>query len=567
MGSRGSARRGWCGSSRPRPSGPGSRCCGGRAIRARSATRTGRGRRRWRPCWSAARRRTGPRAATRSRWPGDWPAARRTPRTSGAGSSRRSSACLEAIEPATGRGARRPAVGGTRARSSCSCTSATARAPGAARSSCTAATELDGFSARRAASWRRSGAGSECVYLFPWEAAVARTRPTVLVERAADHRGPSPDVMAAISRRVRRRQPVLRPKARPRTCTGADGDPSAPGHGGRRRTVRRAIGLRLGQSSRRRAQEIAASWRRCSDAGFGFREPGGRSASFGEDVPARLPRRGARRRASCARSTAAATTSAQGARPPRRSMRGSRRAAGRELHRRLAEAARAPASSPSWPARSRRSVPGVRRALPGASAGPTVRHRRPPERAERGGRAEPRPPHTSSSPSSCCRARPPAGAARGSPASSRWRWRPERAAGRGDADAQRRRSTDLERLGAAGEGGGRARCTGCSPLVLDWLGRPVSLAAADRPRPWRRSGAHADIAWARLRLLERPVDTVSVGPVRVARFEGAWTRTRCGSSREPWLRGRRGPGRRGGRRSGRSRRRFEAYMAPRAPLA
>ena len=77
---------------------------------------------------------------------------------------------------------------------------------------------------------------------------------------------------------------------------------------------------------------------------------------------------------------------------------------------------------------------------------------------------------------------------------------------------------EMERLGAPG-GEIATVVYRVLSLVLDGLGSPVSLEPL-LARALAALGRERGLGWARLKLLERPVETVPAGPIRVTRFAG-----------------------------------------------
>ena len=77
---------------------------------------------------------------------------------------------------------------------------------------------------------------------------------------------------------------------------------------------------------------------------------------------------------------------------------------------------------------------------------------------------------------------------------------------------------EMERLGAPG-GEIATVVYRVLSLVLDGLGSPVSLEPL-LARALAALGRERGLGWARLKLLERPVETVPAGPIRVTRFGG-----------------------------------------------
>ena len=77
---------------------------------------------------------------------------------------------------------------------------------------------------------------------------------------------------------------------------------------------------------------------------------------------------------------------------------------------------------------------------------------------------------------------------------------------------------EMERLGAPG-GEIATVVYRVLSLVLDGLGSPVSLEPL-LARALAALGRERGLGWARLKLLERPVETVPAGPIRITRFGG-----------------------------------------------
>ena len=338
----------------------------------------------------------------------------------------------------------------------------------------------------------------ECVYVgLP---SLSAGESVVLVEGAAESRV-GPDVLDAIYASSGGNPFYAQELAR--HLRARDGDPSAPAWRPPV-TVRRAIGLRLAELSEPAQTMLALA--AVFEQGFGFREletvTGFGSAHLLDCLDEALESEFLRRRVerydfahplSCAA----------------RCTRGSPRGRRSRLHRRLAEALERDGRDAMY-GRDRAAVPRLLRPA-GGDAGLAIRAgggRGGGRAGRRGASARAGGGHARSG--RLPGARPDLGdlalalATGGHPA---------------EATLTLTDAVDVhERLGTGGEEVADL-VQRVSGAVLDLMGSPLSLQPL-LTRALAALGEERGLAWARLKLLERPVEVVSAGPLRIARFEG-----------------------------------------------